>query len=112
MDFWWKVVEDDSEMPRIILESADLIPAAEEKLLLHDTALFEKEQNEGKWISYYDPITKIPSEIPAHFFTWVALDDYYYLGTDMAKDMKIKYQISSVHGLIGIQGNARQACYC
>lgn len=43
---------------------ADLIPAADEQLLLHDAELFEKENNKGQWVSYKGtPFTDPPDEL-------------------------------------------------
>ncbi|KUJ24284.1 uncharacterized protein LY89DRAFT_776425 [Mollisia scopiformis] len=66
----WREQNKGFKAFNIKLDVRGLIPAADERLLLHDAALFEKEHNKGEWLSYRDWELDIQSkEVPAHFFT-------------------------------------------
>jgi hypothetical protein len=72
LDLWekWQEKNLDSKPSEIDFDWADLISAADEKQLLHDAALFEKEHNNGQWISYWDLKAGFSSkDAPARFFT-------------------------------------------
>lgn len=70
-DLWdeWQKQNPDSKRPYIEFNWEDLISAADERLLLHDAAIFEKQHNQGQRVSYMGPnASTLPQDIPAHFF--------------------------------------------
>lgn len=71
-DRWeeWQTDNPDAKPSAIEFDWADLISAAEERLLLKDAALFEKKHNNGRWFSYYDKKNGVHSkDVPSLFFT-------------------------------------------
>jgi hypothetical protein len=66
----WQARNPGAKPSEIDFDWADYISAVDERQLLHDAALFEKDHNNGQWISYLDLKGGVKSkDVPARFFT-------------------------------------------